>query len=222
MHNQSVNSLAFISARKTIDANETLSLLLSSQLYCIMQAIDLRIMYNDFLSEVRSLLEATLAKHFGDSLSKSALVNLTKACYITLIKRLEETSSSESSARFVDAASMLVGVIVEVLSTSDNPSALKAVTSWRTSFASSASQLYVSMLDDCNNAEKQVTAAKSKLGRTSSVYELIRGSDVNVAFRRGDVAQGKSGKSIGSSVSSIVEAMRDGRLVAAAGKAFMA
>lgn len=224
MHNQSVNSLAFISARKTIEACEVLSLLLSTHLYCATQAIDLRMLDANFQAEVRTLLEGLIEKHFSAHLSADKLAHMQKMTFIALIKRLEHTSSMDSTPRFEDAARTLIGLIVDYLmssSTTSEEHALSTLGSFRAQFANSAASLYVRMRYQITSGQANYAQAKDQLGRTYAVYEAVR-NDLDIQVRKGDVAEGKSGSSIGSSVSKIIEAMRDGRLITAVGNALAA
>ncbi|KAI9243137.1 L-Aspartase-like protein, partial [Sporodiniella umbellata] len=52
LHNQSINSLAFISGRYTQSVIEILQLMVSAQIYTLCQAIDLRIIKNKFTNEL--------------------------------------------------------------------------------------------------------------------------------------------------------------------------
>jgi phenylalanine ammonia-lyase len=211
MHNQSVNSMAFVSARKTMEANDILSLLLSTQLYCALQAIDLRIMEVKFHAAVTDLLAATLRTHFA-SAPAEAVAKINKAAAIALAKRLEHTASLDSNLRFEDAAKHLVGVIMDGLVAAGHAEALVALPAWKAEFASVAADLYRNLLTSTTVEGKGVDNAKAFLGRTHAMYTAVR-NDVGVPVRRGDVAEGRSGPSVGSSISHIVEAVRDGRLV---------
>lgn len=222
MHNQSVNSLALISARKTLEANDVLSLLLSTHLYCVCQAIDLRLWDVKFQAQVKSLLEDSVSKHFGSYIKGDALDRLNKTLSIDMFKRLEDTTSWDSQARFDDLARHLTGVIVPpLIAAKASGEALAAVGAWQSSFAQSSVALYRKLRDEMHVSGKNIEEAKENMGRTYSVYECVR-KDLGVHVRRGDVAEGKHGVSIGSNVSIIVEALRDGTLLRAAGKSLSA
>lgn len=209
MHNQSVNSMAFVSARKTMEAVDVLGLLLSTQLYCALQAIDLRAMDSAFRVRCSELLASSLRTHFPD-LSADELAKVDKAASRALAKRLDATPSMDSGPRFADAARSLTGVLVDALA--DLGKDFSAVTAWSKAFGKDAAELYVRMRDDA-----VATSGASKadvLGKTSRVYDAVR-TELGVKARRGDVAEGRSGPTVGSSISTIVEAVRDGRLMTA-------
>ncbi|KAK6858399.1 hypothetical protein PG995_006098 [Apiospora arundinis] len=69
MGNQSLNSLALISARYTHMANEVLAQLCACHLVAVCQALDLRAMQAEFFETYRSQFEALVAQHYpvGDS-----------------------------------------------------------------------------------------------------------------------------------------------------------
>ncbi|KAI1148864.1 phenylalanine and histidine ammonia-lyase [Nemania diffusa] len=64
MGNQSLNSLALISARYTQTANDVLSQLIAAHLIAVCQALDLRAMNAQFLALYQAEFEQLLAKHY--------------------------------------------------------------------------------------------------------------------------------------------------------------
>lgn len=62
MHNQAVNSLAFLSTRYTMQAVEVLGLMVASALYAACQAMDLRVMHATFLEVVATMFSETGAR----------------------------------------------------------------------------------------------------------------------------------------------------------------
>lgn len=216
MHNQSVNSMAFVSARKTMEANDVLGLLLSTQMYCAMQALDLRIAVTKFQVAVGDLLDKDLTKYFG-ALPKTHLAELKQKASIALVKRLEQTTYADCTARFDDAAQHLIGLIFDFLVKHGDQSAIAQLADWRVDFATKAADIYRTILTSQMTGAVKLDDAKEYLGKTYTMYAAVRG-DVGVPVRRGDVQLGKSGRSIGGSVSQIVQAIRDGRLVASVGQ----
>jgi phenylalanine ammonia-lyase len=63
MGNQSLNSLALISARYTHTANEVLSQLMAAHMIAVCQALDLRAMHVQFLQQYQSEFVGLVAKH---------------------------------------------------------------------------------------------------------------------------------------------------------------
>jgi len=79
MHNQSVNSMAFVSARFTMQAVELLSLMCACSLYICCQALDLRVMHLSYLSELRNSLPCLTKGLFGNILSADEVNRLNAA-----------------------------------------------------------------------------------------------------------------------------------------------
>jgi len=220
MHNQSVNSLALISARKTIESNDVLSLLLGTHLYCAAQAIDLRIADVKFQAQVRQLLNEQIKKHFGSALQGKDLEKLQHKVFVALLKRLEETASSDSGPRFEDASRHIMGHLMETVVPliAINPGVAASLGSFQKEFLEGSLSLYRSIRKATTTGNDNLADAKENMGSTIVIYQCIRG-ELGVSVRRGDVAEGKHGRSVGGNVSRIVTALRDGRLVKAVGEA---
>ena len=67
MHNQSLNSLALICARKAHDANDILKKMLASFLWMLCQALDLRVLTHRFQREMKLIIEAEVERAFGQN-----------------------------------------------------------------------------------------------------------------------------------------------------------
>ena len=63
MHNQAINSLAFLSTRYTMQAVDVLSLMVASALYGVCQAIDLRVMHATFLQQISHIVAMSTSKN---------------------------------------------------------------------------------------------------------------------------------------------------------------
>ncbi|KAF8312121.1 phenylalanine ammonium lyase, partial [Clavulina sp. PMI_390] len=64
MHNQAVSSLALISARATINALEVLTMLMSTYIYVLCQAVDLRALQREFDRGIQAIVVDELLRHF--------------------------------------------------------------------------------------------------------------------------------------------------------------
>ncbi|GAA5997375.1 uncharacterized protein JCM10292_000216 [Rhodotorula paludigena] len=210
MGNQAVNSLALISARRTAEANDVLSLLLASHLYCTLQAVDLRAMELDFKKRFDPLLPTLLQQHLGTGLDVNALALEVKKA---LSKRLEQTTTYDLEPRWHDAFSYATGTVVELLSSS--PSAnltLTAVNAWKVASAEKA----ISLTREVRNRFWQTPSSQAPAHaylspRTRVLYSFVR-EELGVQARRGDVFVGVQQETIGSNVSRIYEAIKDGRI----------
>lgn len=63
--NQAVNNLALISARATMTAVEKVSMMSSAFLYALCQALDLRIIYVQFLAKLKPEIQKLTSASFG-------------------------------------------------------------------------------------------------------------------------------------------------------------
>ncbi|GAA5844709.1 hypothetical protein JCM11251_007355 [Rhodosporidiobolus azoricus] len=224
--NQAVNSLALISARRTAEANDVLTLLLSTHLYCALQAIDLRALELDFKSAFEPTLAPSLSEHLGAYLpspSDAAIQTLAVKVKKALNKRWEQTGSYDLESRWLDAFSFATSVVVDALATqpssptsAGNP--LLAVNNWKTTSARSAVALTRKLREEFwstqtagSQSAKTAPALKYLGTGTRKVYSFVR-DVVGVKARRGDVFMGREGETIGRAVSKIVEAIKEGRM----------
>ncbi|GAA6059874.1 hypothetical protein JCM10212_007079 [Sporobolomyces blumeae] len=220
MANQAINSLALISARKTGDANEVLSLLMATHLYCVLQAIDLRAIEKEFIKLHNPAIVDSVKQHFGAFVaSEGELDGLVSSVKKALAKRLDQTASYDLEPRWHDAFSSATGAVVEylsakpgaALSSSAGANPLVTLNDWKLASAQTAIALTRQVRDRFWSTPSSQAPALDYLGRTKALYLFIR-EDVGVKARRGDVFEGKAGPTIGSSVSKIFEAIRDGRI----------
>jgi len=103
MGNQAVNSMALVSARYTIEAIETLSLLMSWSLYLLCQALDLRALQRKTAIQVEAGIAASIEKFFSTWIDKENQEALSKKVFVRLNKRMDETSARDLAARLQDA-----------------------------------------------------------------------------------------------------------------------
>lgn len=172
-----------------------------------------------FQAELRTLMDRLNKQYFGSLLSGEALTSLNKTTFGAIVKRLEETPSWDSAARFADAARHIVGHVVEVLVASkDGARALQSISEWQKELTESSTELYRRLRFSATSGKDNVARAKECMGQTFAVYSAVR-QDFGVNVRRGDVAEGRHLQSIGSNVSAIVDGVRDGRVLRAVGQA---
>ena len=73
MHNQAVNSMALISARYTLDAVELVSLMTSAFLYALCQALDLHVLYIEYMTLIEKKARPAFEEKFSSVLSANDL-----------------------------------------------------------------------------------------------------------------------------------------------------
>lgn len=220
MHNQSMNSLALITTRYTMQAIELVSLMVASALYVTCQALDLRVMHMTFLEELRPLVETTVTERLLIEPDSSLLGLIWKEIQTSWYK----TSHLDASQRAAQVASETVAVMATFAAENGSitrfkrPVSIQDVETLRGAIEQTILQTYVShrALFFAHQPTERY------LGRaTKQCYEFVRNS-LGVPFHRGLVEQpqpgdteldGRPKKTIGSWVSIIYEAVRDGRLI---------
>lgn len=116
MSNQSLNSLALISARATHTAVDLVSLMSSAYLYSLCQALDLRAMYEHFVAR----LEPEIIK-LEDDVLLSSRINATEKTalhaeiWTQILKSIAVTTTQDSSNRFITVAVSTQHLVVRAL-----------------------------------------------------------------------------------------------------------
>jgi phenylalanine ammonia-lyase len=168
------SSLALISARATINSLEVLSLLTSSYLYILCQALDLRALQSEFGSGLDALVREEFEEHFGWYLSgdkfSSALSQVMKAMHETL----ESTSTMDAVPRMQKVAASSSTIIVDLFTTTASVDALTALPRFRNRVASRASKLLEELQGDYLEGRRGQAPASKVLNRTRAVYEFVR------------------------------------------------
>lgn len=232
MSNQAVNSLALISARKTVEANDVLAMvgearlsytsilltlfttpqLLSTHLYCACQALDLRYLERTFRNEFDPTILSSLSQYFSSFLTSEELTTLTTKLTSTIWRRLEQTTSVDLVPRWDDAFGHISSVIIEALSSASKPSTenpIPLLSKWRKESAASAVALTRSVREAFWSSTTSPTV--QYLGKSKALYSFVRDT-VGVKARRGDVFLGKQEQTVGSGVSKIYEAVKSGKI----------
>ncbi|KAI0302375.1 phenylalanine ammonia-lyase [Multifurca ochricompacta] len=220
MHNQAVNSLALISARATINALEVLSMLISSYLYLLCQAFDIRALQVDFNRALILIVKEELSAHFGEKLAErelSVFQDVLKCMY----RKLDSTSTMDAAPRMMEVAGASLSVLVDFFTTgsSSDPTALIAIPTFRASVASRATSLLLSLRKEYLSGARGEAPASNYLNKTRPVYAFVRktlgirmhGSENESVFAKG---LGIEDVTIGQNVSLIHEAIRDGKMQA--------
>ncbi|CAN8106526.1 unnamed protein product [Discula destructiva] len=219
MHNQSLNSLALLTTRYTMQAIELVSLMVASALYVTCQALDLRVMHMTFLETLRPLFHATIDSHVlieQDSLLEGLLWNKLQTSWY-------KTSHLDATDRAAQVASDIVPTMATfaaengTVTSSNTPMSIEDVQTFTKSIEQTILQTYVKH----RAAFFAEQSTKEYLGTaTKQCYEFVRDT-LDVPFHRGLVEQpqpgdteldGRPKKTIGSWVSIVYEAVRDGRL----------
>lgn len=225
MSNQSINSLALISARYTQMAVDVLSLMSAAHLYSLCQALDLRVMQVHFMEQLRPAIIILNSDIFGKILDPAKLDLLQDQIWSVLTHSIILTTSKDSPNRFNVVAKSAQAVVVETLvgvsDTATGPSwdVLRLVNHWTEQTAKISRAIFLT-----NRAAYLANPdATPYIGAASKkIYRFVR-RELKVPFHRGLVdhptVQTSKGacsnvkKNTGSYISTIFEALRDERLM---------
>ncbi|KAJ8519928.1 hypothetical protein ONZ45_g3176 [Pleurotus djamor] len=223
MHNQAINSMALVSGRATITSLEVLSLLISSYLYAICQALDLRALQHELYEGLDAILKEEVEVAFGDCLRESESTQITSELSRVVRDAVDSTSTMDGKERMKKVAASTTTAIVDFFTSEplgDADLAGKALSAIPTFRAHVASRGY-ELLDDLRQAYlsggRGPAPASRFLNKTRPVYEFVRltlgikmhGSENYEAFKNG---VGVDDVTTGQSISLIHEAIRDGKL----------
>jgi len=196
-HNQSINSLAFISARKTLEAIEILKMLMASHLYCLCQALDLRVFELRFKDMLEGLFSQTVMESFGTPFSTSTTEWMLMQIVDRFWSRRELTASLDTEDRTKEGVEATVSVIVEAFEREKKPIPVGSVESYLRLSADRIINCLASL-----RTEGLDHKTVDYLGGTRPLYEFVR-SSLSIPARLGDVAQGLPGPTVGGMVDRI-------------------
>lgn len=223
MHNQSVNSMALVSARATITSIDTLSILMASYLYILCQALDLRALRTEFLARLPDLIRDGLKIHFGASIPASEEDNLVKTLFYVMRETLDKSTTMDNVDQMRAVANSstttLVNFFVQQSQASETSSMLdfKAFSEFGSRIASHTAAYHDELRKDYLTGLKGPAPASPYLSKTKGVYEFVRvtlgvrlhGFENYSGFTNG---LGVDDVSVGENISTIYEAIRDGKI----------
>ncbi|KAF9519362.1 hypothetical protein BS47DRAFT_1388195 [Hydnum rufescens UP504] len=225
MHNQSVNSLALISARATITSLEVLTMLISSYLYVLCQALDLRTLQREFDRGIQTILSDELAVHFDAHLSTTAQTALYPTLLTAVRNALDSSTTEDAVPRLVSAAAACTTPLVNsflhsspsCLECSGLPIAdvLTCIGAFRASFAKRAANLLHTLRTEYLDGTRGPAPASPFLGGTRPMYEFVRctlGIKMHGYENLTLFEDGFGDLTVGDNVSIIYESIRDGKM----------
>lgn len=223
MNNQAVNSMALVSGRQTINSLDVLSILISSYLYVLCQALDLRAMHRELVDGVNTIASEELARTFGATLSQRDLATITATVCSTVRDALEKTTTMDASDRMNKVAAMTTACLVDFLTgqafvpAERVGSTLASIPTFRSKLATRATAMLHHLRHAYLSGERGKAPAARYLNKTRPVYEFVRltlgirmhGSENLQRFPNG---HGVDEQTTGQNISLIHEAIRDGQL----------
>ena len=214
--NQAINSLALISARYTHMAIDCLSMICATYLYVLCQALDIRAMDRSYFRAIGPAVNEITANlfepAFGDA---NVLKTLQSKLLEQILEHFDLTTSLDTSDRFAQIAEAVQSTLTTFLCTHKSLpkdfDGLLAIHQWTNQTSTTLHDLFL------QHRQKYFTVpdATPHLGSASSrIYNYVR-KDLQVPFHKGlaDRPTKDNGlKTIGSNISIIYEAMRNGKL----------
>ena len=221
MHNQAVNSLAFLSARFSMQAVEIVSMMAACSLYVACQALDLRVFQLNFFRIMPDILRSTVHDAFLELLSSQQITELVQHLLDKIPKFWSTVSRMDIGDRCRHVVDMALPTVMSALLSNQTNScrdscALNAIEHWQTTTTAALESAHRSMLAQFCSA--QDTANHLGAG-TKLVYVAIR-HQLGVPFHRGfvehpsashigsDKLDGRDKRTIGAWISIIYEALR--------------
>ncbi|PFH51550.1 hypothetical protein AMATHDRAFT_74899 [Amanita thiersii Skay4041] len=222
MHNQAVNSLALISARATITSLEVLTTLVASYLYALCQAVDLRALNHEFFSHVESVVQEELSATFGSFLAPESCKTLHREVMYTIEKQLDKTTTMDNADRMEAVAASAAPVMFTYFTQPGAPDlascdVLSSMSTFRSRVSKRCAENMLQLREAFLSGKRGPAPASQYLGKSKAVYEYIRitlgvrmhGSENHNLFPN---AIGLDDPTVGSNISRIFEAIRDGKL----------
>lgn len=220
MGNQSLNSLALISARFTHMANDVLCQLMAAHLLAVCQALDLRALTATFLSGYKPYLRTLLYKEYtlNAELNASVTEDLFSSIWTELQRMIDATVSMNTEERFLFLAKSMRGIFIDHSSFDKKSHTLENLETFTETLASSMTDAW------CHNRDIYLEHgdASPLLGCASrSMYSFVR-SSLNVTFlssprlrtpkaKDGGILSGQA-PTVGSYTGTIYRAFKDGTL----------
>ena len=205
MGNQSVNSLALLSARYTHIALDILSQMSAAYLLTLCQALDLRALHIRFLAALEPDLRRITFELFEPLLRDVDVLHHT--LWLRFKKTHVATIAVDSSQRFVQIMQTLQQVITThaILNSKDGAGLIPAIDQWTASCAS----LCLGVFRSTTNAYVAEPDASEILGSASKrMYKFVR-SNLSIPFQTASCADSKP---LGALLSKINSAIQNGIL----------
>ena len=220
MHNQDVNSLAFISTRYTVQSVELVSLMSASYLYSLCQALDLRVLQETFFRSLEPIVYNIDRELFSTVLSPAALDKLHERLWAHIQSSWLSTSNKDTHDRANHIVDTALAILIQPSFESNKetpPDVTTVMKAWR-------SQVYDSIVESYTTTRRSFFGHQNTaeyLGQASRRMYLFVRQDLGVPFHKGledhptpkDPLSTKGKKrTIGSWIGRIYESLRSGQL----------
>lgn len=227
MHNQAVNSLALISARYTLEAVEIVSMMTATYIYILCQALDLRCLHLEFAKVVQPIITGLLHKYFGSGMTEESFNKFSNRTLKFLLEKwlnlshldLERRCKATMKESLADLTSACISDFSELRR---KPDILGDIERYYQAAAETLGSTYSitrEVFFNYQTTPTYISPASAKL------YSFVR-KELKIPFHRGladhptirdpTLTKGDKhlgpGKHLGSLVSEIYLAVRNGRL----------
>ncbi|KAL9583367.1 MAG: hypothetical protein Q9203_005112 [Teloschistes exilis] len=224
MHNQAVNSLAFISTRYTLQSVELVSLMCASYLYTVCQALDLRVMQKIFFRELELNLLSLHRTVFSPHLSPATIKKLHTRVWSRVQASWLSASSKDTPARVTQVIDNALAILTQFLLLDEHetplatsvPRVSEIIQTWKSRFHDLLTESHAS--SRAQFFEHQHTP--DSLGQAAKKMYIFVRERLGVPFHRGledhptpqhpVSADGTRKQTIGSYISVIYESLRSG------------
>lgn len=226
MHNQAVNSLAFISTRYTLQSVELVSLMCASYLYTVCQALDLRVIQKIFFRELEPNLLSLHRTVFSSYLSPATIKKLHTRVWSRVQASWLSASSKDTPGRVTQVIDDALAILTQFLLFDEHESPLptsvprvsEMIQTWKSrlhnllteSHASSRAQFFEHQHTPDflgQAAKKMYIFVRERLG-----VPFHRGLEDHPTPRQPVSADGTKKQTIGSYISVIYESLRSGEV----------
>lgn len=222
LHNQAVNSLAFITTRYTTEAVDLVSLMSAAQIYLCCQALDLRVMHLEFLEEFQPIARRVTTDSFRQAIPQTHLESIHAKLWKHITDEWSATASMDLQPRCHRVIESSVFVMTEGVSCTpfQIPVSMATLKAWRGRMLSEMRRVF----ELVRSRFFQCPSTVSRLGYASkTLYRFVR-DDLRVPFHPGLVEHphahaefgpaqdGGEYKTVGTWISIIHESLRGGTL----------
>ncbi|KAJ9498395.1 hypothetical protein LTR99_003244 [Exophiala xenobiotica] len=222
MHNQAINSLALISSRYTMQSVELVSLMSASAIFAGLQGVDLRVMHRTFLESFRDEASKTIKQSFDAIIPNADSLELCHAVWDKICNTWYGAANVDANDRCSKVAAAAADAVITCMCSSGG---LELATSSKdllhaiTTFKQDLQQCMLTAFLAHRSGFCKSPCTMLFLGHgTATLYRFVR-EELGVPFYR-DLEEdihsgcviGRSKKTIGSWISIIYEALRDGVL----------
>ncbi|EGN93643.1 hypothetical protein SERLA73DRAFT_97584 [Serpula lacrymans var. lacrymans S7.3] len=206
MHNQSINSLALMSGRYTLETVKLCRMLMSTHIFALCQAADLRAMEVLFRKQMFPLLRSETETRFPNVKFDDEFFRLLTNRLILL---LNASTDQDSANRFTHVMSDLRSTFLALL---DNFPAtpevsIKAISEWHVALAEHGLRIFLAIRE--SYVPGSPDSAVKLLGRTSALYSFVRG-ELGVKVHYGNAS--KDSTAIGTEIGKVFHAWKTPRM----------